>query len=247
MEVALYGSFTYMGLRVVASQEWVWPSAKWWIGFSEGGHEVMRSDFRCYYLLYIARYFQALFTVFIESKRKDFIEMLTHHLVTVFVIYISYVYGWNRVGGIVMLLLDPGDVPLHMAKLCKYMAEARNSSRWQILADRLFEFFAIVFVCTRLIIYGYVCWSAHIEATRYWPKGLAEWSCVLLLYTLLGLQVYWFSLIVKVAITLLRGDGVQDIRSDDEIDDAADQTGEAPGLLSPGVAVADGLEEKKNR
>merc|ERR1712203_1283058 len=111
--------------------EWVWPSAKWWIGFSEGGHEVMRSDFRCFYLLYIARYFQAIFTVLIESKRKDFIEMLVHHVVTVAVIYISYVYGWNRVGGVVMVILDPGDVPLHMAKLCKYLAVAKKSSRWQ--------------------------------------------------------------------------------------------------------------------
>ena len=30
------------------------------------------------------------------------------------------------------------------------------------------------------------------------------------------LQLYWFGLIVKVAVKLMRGQGVEDIRSDDE-------------------------------
>ena len=34
----------------------------------------------------------------IEPKRKDFLEMLIHHTVTVAVISVSYLYGWNRIG-----------------------------------------------------------------------------------------------------------------------------------------------------
>jgi len=219
MEAVVYGGFMLIGLRVVPSQEWVWPSAKWWIGFSDGGHEVMRSDLRCYYILYISRYFQAVLSVLLEAKRKDFVEMIVHHVVTVVVIYISYVYGWNRVGVVVMVLLDPADVPLHLAKLCKYTFEATKRQAWQFVADRLFEFFAFVFFVTRLVFYGYVCWSCHIEASLYFPKGLPEWSCVALLYTLLFLQVYWFFLIIKVAIKLLRGQGAEDPRSDDEDED----------------------------
>jgi len=218
MEAAFYSSFTYIGLCVVPSQEWVWPSALWWTGFADGGHEVMRADLRCYYIMYIARYFQAIISVLIEPKRKDFVEMLVHHVVTVVVIYISYVYGWNRVGVVVMALLDPADVPLHMAKVCKYTAEATKRHHWQFLADRLFEIFAIVFFVTRLALYGYVCWSAHMEASRYFPKGIPEWTCVVLLYTLLFLQVYWFFLIIKVAVRLLCGQSVEDPRSDDEDD-----------------------------
>merc|ERR1712032_904793 len=145
--------------------------------------------------------------------------MMLHHLVTVTVIYISYIYGWNRVGVVVMVLLDPADVPLHLAKLCKYIADAKGLYIWQFIADRLFEMFALVFFVTRLVCYGYVCWSAHIEATRYFPKGLPEWTCVGLLYTLLALQLYWFFLIIKVAVKLIRGLNADDPRSDDSEED----------------------------
>jgi len=219
MEAFFYGGFALIGLRVVPSQDWIWPSAKWWIGFAEGGHEVMRADLRCYYIMYIARYAQAVVTVLLEPKRKDIVAMLLHHIVTVVVIYISYVYGWNRVGVVVMVLLDPADVPLHLAKLCKYTAEATKLSLWQRVADRLFEVFAVLFFVTRIVMYGYVCWSAHIEATRYFPKGLPEWTCVVCLYTLLLLQIYWFSLILKVAMMLLWGGGAEDPRSDDDSED----------------------------
>lgn len=216
LEAVIYGSFAVLGLLVVPSQDFVWPSAKWWMGFAEGGHEIMRVDLRCYYILYVARYFQALVSVLLEFKRKDFVEMVVHHLVTIAVIYVSYVYGWNRVGVVVMVLLDPADVPLHLAKLCKYTADASGRHRWQFLADRLFEVFGVTFFVTRIVLYAYVCWSAHIEATRYFPKGLPEWTCVVLLYTLLVLQVYWFSLIVKVVVRMMGGSNVEDIRSDDE-------------------------------
>lgn len=216
MEAIFYGGFTLIGLRIVPSQEWIWPSAKWWMGFAEGGHEVMRADLRCYYIMYAARYFQCSVSVLLEPKRKDMLEMMVHHVVTVLVVFISYVYGWNRIGVVVMVLLDPADVPLHLAKLCKYTAEASKNKLWQWVADRLFEVFAVMFFITRLLFYGYVCWSAHIEATRYFPKGLPEWTCVALLYTLLLLQMYWFMLIMKVAVNMLRGGGADDPRSDDE-------------------------------
>jgi len=240
MEALFYSAFMLIGIAVVPSQEWVWPSWKWWRGFADGGHEVMRSDLRCYYIMYISRYIQAIFSVLLERKRKDFTEMIVHHLVTVTVIYISYVYGWNRVGVVVMVLLDPADVPLHLAKLCKYTAEATGRRIWQFTADRLFEIFALVFFVTRLVMYTYVCWSAHIEASRYFPKGTPEWACVALLYTLLILQVYWFFLIMKVALKLLRGQGVDDPRSDDDDDMDAKQRSTERG--SPA-----GVEAKKER
>merc|ERR1712151_1338013 len=142
-----------------------------------------------------------------------------HHIVTVVVIFISYVYGWNRVGVVVMVLLDPADVPLHLAKLFKYTSEVTKRRVLQVVADRLFEAFAVVFFVTRIVLFGYVCWSAHIEATRYFPKGLPEWTCIALLYMLLFLQIFWFSLIIRVALKLLRGDGAEDPRSDDEDED----------------------------
>ena len=54
----------------------------------------------------------------------------------------------------------------------------------------------------RLGMYPYICWSAHIEATRYFPKGLPEWTAVVLLYILMALQVAPFSLLECVSCFL---------------------------------------------
>eukprot|EP00630_Chrysocystis_fragilis_P004112 CAMPEP_0197400150 /NCGR_PEP_ID=MMETSP1165-20131217/16410_1 /TAXON_ID=284809 /ORGANISM="Chrysocystis fragilis, Strain CCMP3189" /LENGTH=323 /DNA_ID=CAMNT_0042926197 /DNA_START=18 /DNA_END=989 /DNA_ORIENTATION=+ len=223
MEAVFYGSFTLVGAAIVPAQPWIWPSKHWWIGFSTGEHSIMRDDLRCYYLLYGARYAQGTLTVLLEPKRKDFVEMVLHHLVTVAVVAISYLYGWNRVGAVVMLLLDPGDVPLHTAKMFKYVSEARHRNKLlaatcAFVADRVFELFALLFFVTRVAMYPYVCWSAHVEATRYFPKGLPEWTCVALLETLFALQCYWFFLILKVALVFIRTGHAEDVRSDDEDD-----------------------------
>lgn len=215
MEALTYGSFTVLGLVVVPSQDFVWPSSLWWEGFANGGHEIMRSDLQCYYIMYMARYCSVLVSVLIEPKMKDFLPMLIHHSVTIMVIYVSYFYGWNRVGVVVMALLDPGDVPLHLAKLCKYIAEAGGHKMWQTMGDRLFELFGLVFVLTRSFCYGYVCWSAHIEASRYFDKGLPEWTCVALLYVLFALQLYWCSIIIKVVVKMIGGSRPEDIRENE--------------------------------
>merc|ERR1711865_780190 len=117
-------------------------------------------------------------------------------------------------------------VPLHLAKQCKYISDSRKRSGavagvdvWGVAADRLFEFFALVFFVTRILMYPYICWSAHVEATRYFPKGLPEWTCVALLELLFCLQLYWFWLLIKAVINMISKGGVEDIRSDDEDED----------------------------
>lgn len=216
MEMIMYGSFTIMGALVVPRQEWAWPSYQWWDGWKEGTHAIMRADLQCYYLLYCARYFQGGFSVLLEHKRKDFIEMLIHHVITCLLISVSYSFGWNRVGAIIMFIFDPADVPLHMAKQCKYAADATGKATWQQLADWFFVAFGVVFALTRLVLYPYVCWSAHFETGQYLPKGGPEWFAVVLLYMLLALQIYWFSLVLRVAYKLLIQGAVEDVRSDDE-------------------------------
>lgn len=233
LEMVFYGSFTVFGLMIVPTQAWVWPSKHWWIDFRSGSHSVMRDDMRCYYIMYASRYLQGLLSVLIEHRRKDFVEMQVHHWATVVLVCLSYACGWNRIGVIVMLLLDPADVPLHVAKQCKYISDSRKkpqgaaagppppggSDFWGVAADRLFEFFAVIFFVTRILMYPYICWSAHVESTRYFPKGAAEWTCISLLELLFCLQLYWFWLLIKAVINMISKGGVEDIRSDDEDED----------------------------
>merc|ERR1719362_2181978 len=89
-------------------------------------------------------------SILLEPKRKDFAEMFLHHIVSVVVLYISYTYSFCRVGIVIMVILDPADVPLHLAKVCKYIGETSEGScakRCPWCANRLFEVFAVVFFC----------------------------------------------------------------------------------------------------
>ena len=218
-EAIFYGTSFLIGLCVVPRQTWIWPSALWYVGKTSGvidpanPHAFLSNELKCYILLYLGRYFQGLVSVFLEHKRKDFLEMLIHHSVTVMLIGLSYTHQYNRVGVVVMLLLDIGDVPLHLAKLCKYMN--RDGA-----ADVFFVLFGVSFFLSRLVVYPYVVWSGTVEGYAIMGVyGGVEWTAVALLYVLLALQVYWMAMILKVALKMNNGHSVEDIRSDSDEDE----------------------------
>ncbi len=219
MEMVFYGAFTVFGALVVPGQTWFWPSKLWWSDYKSGKMLFVTDALKAYYLLYAARYAQGIVSCLIEHKRKDFWEMQMHHIVTVSLIGISYAFGWNRVGAVVMALLDPADVPLHVAKQFKYVGDARGGKTQKIMqtgADIFFVVFMLLFAVMRLGLYPYVVWSSTFEGPRHFTYGAGAYACVALLFVLLGLQVYWFALILKVAIKVITSGAAEDVRSDDE-------------------------------
>ncbi len=226
MEMVFYGAFTVFGAYVVPGQTWFWPSSAWWSEHSSGKSLLITDALKAYYLLYASRYAQGIISCLIEHKRKDFWEMQVHHIVTVTLIGISYAFGLNRVGAVVMALLDPADVPLHVAKQFKYIGDARGGNVQKIMqtgADIFFVIFMLLFAVMRLGLYPYVVWSAHREGPTFFTYGWGANSCVVLLYILLALQVYWFVLILKVAIKVITSGAAEDVRSDDEEDDEEEE------------------------
>ena len=96
LEAVIYLSFFLLGLRIVKTQPWFWPSRNWWKNQTRDART--SADFRGYYLLYVARYVAEIISVGLEYDRKDKREMMLHHFSTVFLIGISYAYGFTRVG-----------------------------------------------------------------------------------------------------------------------------------------------------
>jgi len=125
-----------------------------------------------------------------------------------------------------MLLLDPADVPLHVGKMLKYLqAYGHDSKFMEITSDGCFNTFAVLFFINRVCMYPYICWSATFESSEVWSgetktnhaHDLAEWTAISLLLILQVLQIWWFSIIAKMAYKLLvEGGEVRDNRSDDE-------------------------------
>lgn len=55
---------------------------------------------------------QQIVVINIEERRKDHWQMLTHHFITCLLIYSCYCYHFTRVGNLILVIMDVGDVLL---------------------------------------------------------------------------------------------------------------------------------------
>ncbi|KAL6560776.1 hypothetical protein OROGR_004335 [Orobanche gracilis] len=157
-----------------------------------------------------------------ETRRKDFSVMMSHHVITVFLIAFSYMTRplFFRVGTVILALHDASDVFLEAAKVFKYSGN-------ELGASVCFGFFAVSWVMLRLIFFPF--WV--IRSTSYYlceVLVLSEpYSATLyyffntMLLTLFVFHIYWWILICSMIRRQLknRGQVGEDIRSDSEDDD----------------------------
>ncbi len=68
-----------------------------------------------YMVLQLAFWLQQVLVINIEERRKDHWQMLTHHFVTIALIYPSYRYGFTRVGTVILVLMDVSDLFLSVS------------------------------------------------------------------------------------------------------------------------------------
>jgi acyl-CoA-dependent ceramide synthase len=86
--------------------------------------------FKLYYLLQWAFYVQQILVVNIEEKRKDYTQMLVHHIFTTALLFLSYGYYHMRVGLVIMCTMDFVDIILpvsvHLLRSIMQANQANN-------------------------------------------------------------------------------------------------------------------------
>ena len=67
-------------------------------------------------------YFWALILLPFEPKQtaKDIFALLVHHTVTIYLIYLSYMYSLHRIGIVIAMLHDFADPFMEIAKITLY-------------------------------------------------------------------------------------------------------------------------------
>ncbi|XP_012660932.1 ceramide synthase 5 [Otolemur garnettii] len=133
------------GIRFLWLSPWFWDIRQCWQGYP---FQPLSSGLYCYYIMELAFYWSLMFSQFTDIKRKDFLIMFVHHLVTIALITLSYITNMVRVGTLIMCLHDASDFLLEAAKLANY-------AKYQRLCDTLFVIFSAVFMITRLGIYPF--------------------------------------------------------------------------------------------
>ncbi|KAI1382667.1 longevity assurance proteins LAG1/LAC1 [Hypoxylon trugodes] len=212
---------------------------------------------------------QQLLVVNMETRRKDYWQMIAHHFATIILIASGYVYHQSRVSNLILVLMDAIELIFPLAKCLKCLG-------YNTLCDVVFGVFIVTWFITRHVLYLKTCWSLYFDTPRLMPtscyKGTADnlegplpvpegWSYLLepfrnpagivcmddgikigflsFLLILQVIMVMWSYFIVLVVIRVLKGDGAEDVRSDEEEEEEQleDIKHEIPQALEEEVGV----------
>ncbi|KAJ1658272.1 Sphingosine N-acyltransferase lag1 [Dispira simplex] len=218
--LVIYYSVSWSAGMYVMQEMPHWMNTK---GFWEGyPHISMSWRFKAYYLLSISFWLQQFYVLQIEERRKDYYQMLCHHVVTCALLLSSYATHFTRIGNAILCTMDFADIFLSGAKVLRYI-------KMQLLCDILFGIFVIVWIITRHIIYGALLYSLYDESMILLhtpPANPVEFyyshkTRVYFLTLLIALQliiIYWFVLIIRVIIRVISGREAIDNRSSDDSD-----------------------------
>lgn len=123
MYTALYIAFIGpYGLYVIRrTPVWYFNTHGMYAGFP---HKLHTTDFKAYYLLQAAFWLQQVVVMVLglEERRKDFKELVAHHIVTVALIALSYCFHFTYVGIAVFITHDISDFFLAVSKSLNYAA-----------------------------------------------------------------------------------------------------------------------------
>ncbi|CAG9858435.1 unnamed protein product [Phyllotreta striolata] len=197
------------GVIILWGQPWFEDLKECWIGHP---HHKITASLWIYYMINLTYYWSLLIHLFVNERRKDFLENAVHHTIAMLLIYISFVLKFHRIGTITIVVLFVSDIFLEMAKILKYLNK-------ELPCTVCFGIFTIVWTVSRLIIYP--SWvlkqTLIVGPSEYIKKVTLSMYLMNTLLCLVGLlSIFWTIQIYKVVWKVLNGQELQDERSDSE-------------------------------
>ncbi|XP_055899426.1 ceramide synthase 2-like isoform X2 [Biomphalaria glabrata] len=203
----------WYGVYLHLDKVWFYETMQAWAGWP---HHHITNDVYWYYMIEAAFYISLLFSLFTDNKRKDFTEMVIHHVATLLLMFMSWTNNFVRIGTLVLLVHDAVDFWMESAKVAKYLG-------YDKLCERLFFIFMVVWVLTRMILFPFrIIRSTMFEA----PTGIGiptvgwctMWSVYnFLLCILQVLHIIWFYYICLIAKDAFRGQDLYHPRNQKKI------------------------------
>ncbi|CAG8816948.1 36904_t:CDS:2, partial [Gigaspora margarita] len=104
-----YSVFWTFGMYLMYHSPYWFDTTYFWKDYP---HKELTYSFKAYYLLQFAFWLQQLFVLNVEKRRKDFVEMATHHVITILLMFFSYIFNLTRIGNAVLCTMDFADIQL---------------------------------------------------------------------------------------------------------------------------------------
>ncbi|KAK2011129.1 TLC domain-containing protein [Colletotrichum eremochloae] len=191
-------------------------------------HLTHDAGFKFYYLFQAAYWAQQAIVLLLgmEKPRKDFKELVGHHIVSLSLIGLSYRFHFTYMGLAVYSTHDISDFFLATSKVLNYIDSP--------IVGPYFFLFMCVWIYLRHFINLKIILSLFTEYTTVGPFELnwatQQYKCTLSQYITLGLlaslqalNLFWLFHIFRIAYRFLRYDIAEDDRSDAEVTDIDDE------------------------
>ncbi|KAI9878210.1 MAG: hypothetical protein M1830_001554 [Pleopsidium flavum] len=202
-------------------------------GMLEGyPHQTLEGVFKAYYLLQASYWAQQAIVLMLqlEKPRKDFKELVGHHIITLILIGSSYRFHFTHMGLAVYITHDISDFFLATSKTLNYLDHP--------IVGPYFALFVIVWVYARHYLNLRILYATLTDFrtvgpfvldwdTGHYKSGLSQVIAFTLLASLQAVNLFWLFLILRIARNYLFSSAFADVRSDNEDDDEGDDMLEA--------------------
>ncbi|KAF7808972.1 ASC1-like protein [Senna tora] len=153
-----YLSAEILALAVTYDEPWFTNTRNFWVGPGDQvwPDQKIKLKLKGLYMFAAGFYTYSIFAlIFWETRRSDFGVSMSHHVATVILIVLSYIFRFARVGSVVLALHDASDVFLEIGKMSKYIGA-------EMVASSAFILFVLSWIILRLIYYPFwILWSTR--------------------------------------------------------------------------------------
>lgn len=157
----------------------------------------INTPIRMYYMIALGHYFERFsYEVFKNRSSPSFFTMFFHHLVTILMIFLSYVTGHQRYGVTVLLTHDLNDVFLNLSRFLR-------ESVFPQFASFFFLMLAGTWLYSRIYLFAkYVLFGLYFNAVNLQPLIhrfiFLHYFYVPALVSLFVLNLFWLFQIVRI-------------------------------------------------
>ncbi|KAJ5690712.1 Sphingosine N-acyltransferase lac1 [Penicillium macrosclerotiorum] len=214
-----FGIFGPFGLYVMKQSDiWYFNTTAMFEGFPHREHVAI---FKAYYLLEASYWAQQAIVLLLqlEKPRKDFKELVGHHIITLALIGLSYRFHFTHMGIAVYITHDVSDFFLATSKTLNYLDS--------IIVAPYFGMFVGMWIYLRHYLNLKILWAVLTEFRTVGPFELnwetQQYKCWISQYITFGLlaslqavNLFWLFLILRILANYVFNSVRKDERSDDE-------------------------------
>ena len=200
-----------VGVYVMSFQDsWWYNMEHFWYQYP---HWQMRPELKLYYLLQTSFWLQQAFVMLLglERPRKDYYELVAHHLVTLWLIGWSYFINLTMIGTTVFVCMDIPDTWLALAKMLNYLdmnAAAAAVYSVFMVAWTYFRLYLSALTLRSVYVHFYLIpqYARTFSPLRgYWLVWWMQAHVFAPLLLLLLLNIFWYVLMWQILIRSLYG------------------------------------------